>query len=421
MRRVPQDLQVPRRYPELEIFEVGRHGPGQARDRRKEDHRREPPDDPRGGPPERDRQHPHPVPRRPVGAVLLLLPVRRQGAGCAHADPGLLHPSLGRHGGGNGHAGNPAIPQGRAGDDALKPLRRLPGAVPAGLPGGGRHPGLHLPGGAGQVPGRHPRGQGAQPPARRVRPRVHAALRGEWVPAQPGGRARGHRLHQALRGRPRSRRERAVPPHAGPLQRQAGCRRGRRAGRPLLRLLPGLHGIRRPHLREPARGGRHAALRHPGVPPAQGGPRSGGQPDPGPGGEAVHQHDPGQGLQHHQPGEEGLRCHLPGTGSVGQLQDAGAERERHGSAARHRLPAGLRTTTQGRPPRSGPGGRRRQHGHRLRTLGPAPGRGRGAPAVPSHPQRDARQRDGDRRGRARGDRHGLPRGARAGSWSPRGG
>ncbi len=89
---------------------------------------------------------PDPLPRRAARAVRVLLPVRGEGQGSAHAAAGLLHEGLGRHGRRDRHARGAPVAQGGAGADAVEPLRRLHRSVPARVPGRDRHPGLHRPG-----------------------------------------------------------------------------------------------------------------------------------------------------------------------------------------------------------------------------------------------------------------------------------
>ena len=69
---------------------------------------------------------------------------------------------------------------------------------------------------------------------------------------------------------------------AGPRDRQEGGGHRRRPRRPHLRLLPGHNGYAGHHLRQAAQAGRHAALRHPRVPPARGRARQGDRLSPGP-------------------------------------------------------------------------------------------------------------------------------------------
>ncbi len=175
------------------------------------------------------------------------------------------------------------VAQGGARAAALGPLRRLRRAVPARVPGGRRHPGLHRARRDRQVPGRHRAHQGHQPAAVGVRARLHAALRGEGLPPHAARRGGRHRLHQALHQRPRPRQRRRL---AADRSRRPTGGRSPSSGR-------ARPGSRRPTT-WPSRGydveifeaqpeaGRHAALRHPRVPPAQGRPRPRDRPDPRP-------------------------------------------------------------------------------------------------------------------------------------------
>ena len=82
--------------------------------------------------------------------------------------------------------GDPALAQGGPGADALQPLRGLHRPLPAGLPGGRRHPGLHRPGRPGQAPRRHRPHQGHATPCPRSA--------GGCAPAPARSRAAGARL-----------------------------------------------------------------------------------------------------------------------------------------------------------------------------------------------------------------------------------
>ena len=126
---------------------------------------------------------------------------------------------------------------------------------------------------------RLPRGQRAQPLPRRLRPRLHPQVR-DRLHARRDRAAHRHRRPQALRQRLRLRQRAAARAGRGDLHREGGRRR-RRPERPLLRPRPGAARLQDDRLRGQARAGRHAALRHPRVPPAQGRPAAGHRPHPG--------------------------------------------------------------------------------------------------------------------------------------------
>ena len=188
------------------------------------------------------RRHPHPVPRSQAAALRLLLPVRGGSRGGQKADPLLLQPGSRQDGRPHRQPAHPRGPQDRPGAAALQPLRRLPGPLPADLPGRCRRPGLHRPDRHGQAPGSRPPDQGDQSAAPGLRPRLRARMR-SGLPPQPRRRARGHRLPEALRHGYRYRGP--LDPRRSCRQRQESGRGGRRAGRPDLRLLPGAEGLRR--------------------------------------------------------------------------------------------------------------------------------------------------------------------------------
>ncbi len=112
------------------------------------------------------------------------------------------------------------------------------------------------------------------------RPRLPAALRGSVPPA--ARRAPDHHLLAApLHGRPvhrrRADRRAAAAGRAQARHGQAHRHRRRRPGRSGRRLLRPTRGPRRQDLRGPAQAGRHAALRHPELPPAARPHREGAQ------------------------------------------------------------------------------------------------------------------------------------------------
>ena len=120
------------------------------------------------------------------------------------------------------------------------------------------------------------RRQRPQPLPRRLRPRLHAQVR-DGLHARRGRRAHRHRRPQALRQRLRRRERAAAGEGRGHVQGE-GRRGRRRPQRPHRRPRPRAAGLRGHRLREQARAGRHAALRHPRVPPAQGRPAAGHRP-----------------------------------------------------------------------------------------------------------------------------------------------
>ena len=162
-----------------------------------------------------------------------------------------------------------AHPPHESGDDALRPQRLLPAAVPGRLPDAHRHPrlsgvdrqGAEPRGGAAGQRGAavplHPRPDLSRRPARRS-----AAARW-WKKRSPSAACTAMRPSSAstIRRRPGRRRpptgKKVAIVGAGP------CRSDRR-------LLPGAQGPLLQGLRHAAPGRRHAALRHPGVSPAQG-------------------------------------------------------------------------------------------------------------------------------------------------------
>ena len=115
---------------------------------------------------------------------------------------------------------------------------------------------------------------GTQPAGQHLRPGLLPPLR-EQVHARRPGRAGGHPQPQALHDRAGDR----GPTARGPRERrERGAqdrRRRQRAGRTLLRVLPGPPGLQAHHLREGAQLGRHAGAGHPGLPaaPRRAGPR----------------------------------------------------------------------------------------------------------------------------------------------------
>ena len=163
--------------------------------------------------------------------------------------------------------------------DLQRPQRLLPAALPEQVPEPHRHPGLPQGQRRGQLPRIGPDLQAHDPVPVRAGPRLPGAVRGA-LPARRGRRGDRHPRHAPLRRRPgpqgdaRRRRRPAGPVRAaGPLGPDG---RGHRlwAGRHGRRVLPVDRRPRRDGLRARPGARRHAPLRHPAVPPAQGrGPR----------------------------------------------------------------------------------------------------------------------------------------------------
>ena len=115
---------------------------------------------------------------------------------------------------------------------------------------------------------------GTQPAGQHLRPGLLPSLR-EQVPARLPRRGGGHPQPQAVHDRAGDR----GPAARGARERRERSpqdrRRRQRAGRPLLRVLPGPPGLQAHHLREGAELGRHAGAGHPGLPVAarRAGPR----------------------------------------------------------------------------------------------------------------------------------------------------
>ena len=174
--------------------------------------------------------------------------------------------------------GPPAAPdEPRA--DLLRPQRLLPAALPEQVPEPHRHPGLPQGQRRGELAREHADLQADDPVPVRARAGLPRAVRGA-LPARRGRRGDRHPRLASLRRRPGPQvdaRRRRRP--AGPV-RAAGAVGPARRGH---RLRPGRHGRRvLPADRRPRRHGlrarpgarRHAPLRHPAVPPAEGrGPR----------------------------------------------------------------------------------------------------------------------------------------------------
>ena len=271
--------------------------------------------------------------------------VKVQGARTLRAR--LLHEGGGGHGGGDLQRGDPALAQGGPGADALQPLRGLHRPLPAGLPGGRRHPGLHRPGRAGQVPRRHRAHQGAQPPARGLRARLHAPVRGQGLPAQPARRGGGQSTTSSATSPTSTWAARTTgrPALAPPNGKKVAVVGAGPAGLSCAYYLA-LRGYEVSMFETQPEAGGHAALRHPRVPPAQGRARPGDQPDPRPRRPAFHERDARPRLHGDQPEAGRLRRHLPRPRGLGQLQDARAGRGLAGGAGRHRLPQAVRPAAE---------------------------------------------------------------------------
>ena len=170
-------------------------------------------------------------------------------------------------------------PQDQPGAHLLRPQRLLPAALPEQVPEPHRHPGLPQGERGGQLARVGPHLQAHDPVPQRAWPRLPGAVRGA-LPARRGGRGDRHPRQPPLRGRPgpacharRGHRSAAAVREAGPVRASRGGHRLRARGHER-RVLPAPGRARRDHLRARPRPRRHAPLRHPAVPPAQGrGPR----------------------------------------------------------------------------------------------------------------------------------------------------
>ena len=130
--------------------------------------------------------------------------------------------------------------------------------------------------------------------------------------------------------------------------RQAGRQRGhhrRRPGRPDRGLRPGHAGLRRHRVRGSAASGRHAALRHPQLPPAQGraGPGDPAHPRPGRGGEDGH-----AGRRSGEPPRVRVQGRVRGARRVAQPQ-AGHPRRRRSRRAGRASTSSAASTAARRP------------------------------------------------------------------------
>jgi len=269
----------------------------------------------------------------------------------------------------------------------VRPQRRLRAAVPGDLPGAHRHPALPGPGQRRQLRSRRPGDQGPQSLPVGLRPGLSAPLRG-GVPAEPGRRAGGDQLRQAVRRRlgpvPRG----AVDPQGRRAHRQADRGLRRRSVRFVGGLLRRDGRPRRDRLRAAASAGRDDALRHPGIPPAQGHPRPRDRDHRGDG----RQDRVRQGPGHPDPpggSAARLRRGLPGDRVLAGHAAAPGRRERRQRPVGHRIPG---TGDQGHRPAPGRRGgrdRRWQHRDRLRPHRTPEGRRPGQAGLPAHRDRDA--------------------------------
>ena len=169
------------------------------------------------------------------------------------------------------------------------------------------------------------------------------ALRGA-LPARRGGRGHRHPRHPPLRRRPGPQGPGEGRPGTGPLRGPAALGQARgghrlRPRRRLGRLLPRHRRPRGDDLRARPGTRRHAPLRHPAVPPAQG--RGAGARVPGPDRPRrdLHlQRRAGPRLHHRRSAEPGLRRGHSGHRLLRHEQAGRARRGRQGRARRPRIP-----------------------------------------------------------------------------------
>ena len=271
-----------------------------------------------------------------------------------------------------------------------RPQRVLPAALPEQVPEPHRHPGLPQGERGGQLARVGADLQAHDPVPQRPRPRVPRPVRGA-LPPRRGGRGDRDPRQPPLRRRPgpagdarRGHRPAAAVREAGPVRPP---RRGHRLrpGRHERRVLPAARRPRRDGLRARPRPRRHAPLRHPAVPPAQGrGPRGRVRVGHPPRRQDALQHGAGQGLHARRPPEPGVRQRRHRHRLLRHQQAGHPERGRRRRHRRPRVPA----HGHARPALPGPRGHpRRRRGRRLHRdglrphLGP-PGRRRGHARLP---------------------------------------
>ena len=299
--------------------------------------------------------------------------------------------------------------------DLLGPQRVLPPAVPEQVPEPHRHPGLPQGERRGQLARVDPDLQAHDPVPQRARPRLPRPVRGA-LPARRGGRGDRDPRQPPLRRRPghprdarRGRRPAAAVRAAGRVRapRRGDRLRARRHGR---RLLPAAVRPRRDGVRARPVARRHAPLRHPAVPPAQGrGPRGRVRVgDPARRQDAL-QHGPRARLHARRPPEPGLRRRRRRHRLLRHQQAGHPERGRGRGHRRPRVPADRDARPAVPGPRGQPGRRRRRRLHLdglLADVGP-PGRQRGHARLPPRHEGHAGVERGPRGDRGRRDRH-LP-------------
>ena len=270
-------------------------------------------------------------------------------------------------------------------------------------------PCVHRAGGRRALCGGRERGAQGQPVSHRLFVRVRTSLRAA-VPPHAARRARQHPRHQALRGgRGAGRPGATASPRSG--HRAHGRRRGRRAERAFLRVLPGTHGAPRHGVRGARAAGRHDALRHPRLPLP---PRAAGRGRPRHSERRRHNGTLRHGRRGARDARRGrhVRRRVRGHRRAGGQAAGPSRRGRRGrvfgggAAGLHRRRRLSRLHGQAR----GRGGRR-QRGHGLRPHGGARRRIGGHGGVPAAPGgHDGSARRG---GKRRGGRRGAD-----GAWKP---
>ena len=175
------------------------------------------------------------------------------------------------------------------------------------------------------------------PVPERLRAHLHARVRDVVHPRQRGGADR-HRRHQTLRGR--QRRTDASCPQALPVfyEEPVAVVGGGPAGLTAARELAQF-GYRGDRVRSPARGRRHAARRHPRVPPAARGAAGRGRPHHRRGRRAQDRHALRHGLHGRLAVRRRLQGRLPGRRSAPEQGAAHRRPRPAGCAARRRVPA----------------------------------------------------------------------------------
>ena len=348
--------------------------------------------------------------------------VRRRGRGRgAPADQLLARVRAGDEGPDADRGGPPAAPdEPRA--DLQRPQRLLPAALPEQVPQPHRHPGLPEGQRRGELARERPDLQAHDPVPVRPRPRLPGAVRGA-LPARRGGRGHRHPRQPPLRRRPgpqadAGRRHRPAGAVRAPGRvRPQGCGHRLRPGRHERRVLPAARRPRRDDLRARPGAGRHAPLRHPAVPPAEGrGPRGRVRVRHPARRQDGLQRRPRARLHARRPDEPRLRCRRRRDRLL-RHQQAG-----HPRRGRRRVPRRPRIPAHGHARPAVPGPRRqarRRHRRRvhldglLADLGP-PGRRRGHARLPPRHEGHAGGRRGPRGDRGGRHRH-LPGRARSGS------